>query len=90
MDRLKLPLTITFTIIIVSSVTIFAQNERKFDCTSPTGLQGLCINIANCPPLVRLIKTVPLYQKDVAYLRMSQCGKSSNNKPKVCCVPDDF
>ncbi|XP_074106767.1 CLIP domain-containing serine protease B9-like [Cotesia typhae] len=90
MDRLKLPIIITLTIIIVTSVTIFAQNERNFDCTSPTGLQGLCINIADCPPLLRLIKMVPLYQKDVAYLRGSQCGITFDNMPKVCCVPDDF
>ncbi|CAG5078868.1 Protein of unknown function, partial [Cotesia congregata] len=72
------------TDIIICDVPLqLNENERNFDCTSPTGLQGLCINIADCPPLVRLIKMVPLYQKDVAYLRMSQCGKSSDNKPKI-------
>lgn len=66
------------------------SQNKTFDCISPTGLNGYCIKIIECPALINLILTVPLYDKDINYLKDAKCGVYDNNQPKVCCVPDNF
>ncbi|XP_044015740.1 phenoloxidase-activating enzyme 1-like [Aphidius gifuensis] len=75
--------------LIVSWLIIVHQAQTRniaFDCISPTGLGGHCINFYRCTPLVLLIQQVPLYPDEQEYLFNSQCGIDGYT-PKVCCVP---
>ncbi|PSN45970.1 hypothetical protein C0J52_09760 [Blattella germanica] len=54
------------------------------NCIDPTGQNGQCITIQQCPTLLDLLRQKPLTQKTAQFLREAQCG-FEGRYPKVCC-----
>jgi len=53
-------------------------------CRTPDGLQGVCINLFLCDPILGLLKRKPLPPSIVNHLRESVC-KRKRPTPDVCC-----
>lgn len=55
-------------------------------CFMPNNVNGNCINIQNCDPIIRALQNQnkPLTQEMIDFLKAFQCGFDGNN-PKVCC-----
>ncbi|XP_015171014.1 PREDICTED: uncharacterized protein LOC107063621 [Polistes dominula] len=70
------------TILYLSTYNI--GDAQSFDCTTPNGVAGSCINIRQCIPLIKLLQNRPLLPESENYLRQSQCGFEGQN-PRVCC-----
>ena len=54
-------------------------------CTSPDGLDGECINILQCRPVLQLLRRKPIPPDVRAYLLKSVC-EITDNLPIICCV----
>lgn len=68
------------------SRNVFAQSNNE--CFTPNDLNGECINIRQCPPLLTLLDTQRKNATVAAFLRQSSCGYVGRD-PKVCCPLDD-
>ncbi|KAG8236448.1 hypothetical protein J437_LFUL016744 [Ladona fulva] len=60
--------------------------ESGETCTTPDRVRGTCIGVKQCPPFVEALKTKPIPQATLDFLRRSQCG-FQNRDPLVCCPP---
>lgn len=58
--------------------------EGQSTCKTPSGRQGQCIIVDNCPELYALIKNTNTSPRDTDLLRKSHCGYQGQ-KPMVCC-----
>ena len=54
-------------------------------CSTPDGRQGDCINVKNCPELVKLLLNVNRSAKETAFLQQSECGKTEGKNVFACC-----
>ena len=61
------------------------QEPENKPCTSPDGLQGECINILQCRPVLQLLRRRPIPTEVANYLRKSVC-EFKDNLPIICCV----
>ena len=61
------------------------QEPENKPCTSPDGLQGECINILQCRPVLQLLRRRPIPTEVANYLRKSVC-EFKDNLPVICCV----
>ncbi|XP_046972543.1 phenoloxidase-activating enzyme-like [Vanessa cardui] len=75
------PLLIVSAIVALHVCRVQGQSQ----CTTPTGRNGKCLTIYECPTLVALIQNPDRTNEDLKFLRESQCGFSEQNLPKVCC-----
>lgn len=57
------------------------------ECFTPNDLNGVCINIRNCPLLRSLLENHRKNDSVVSFLRNSRCGYEAKD-PKVCCPLD--
>lgn len=58
-------------------------------CLTPQGIDGRCVHLAECPPILNLLRRRPMPAGARAQLRKSICGFSPGRKhPNVCC-PDN-
>ncbi|XP_014611700.1 PREDICTED: uncharacterized protein LOC106790935 [Polistes canadensis] len=77
-----------FSVVAILYLSTFnigdAQYQAPFDCNTPNGVAGSCINIRQCIPLIKLLQERPLPPESENYLRQSQCGFEGQN-PRVCC-----
>ncbi|XP_044740803.1 venom protease-like [Chrysoperla carnea] len=74
---------IIFVLYQLFSMTIILCQENS-QCITPTELDGICINIKNCPPLIEALrrsKQNPNYRE---LLQQSRCGQQ-NRDVLVCC-----
>lgn len=58
------------------------------NCFSPHNKTGICVDIRDCPVLLRLLKSFSATKwnlQEASFLRKSQCG-FRNNSPYVCCT----
>ena len=53
-------------------------------CTTPDGLNGVCVNLFLCDPIISLLKRKPLPPSIKNHLRKSVC-KRKTPAPDVCC-----
>ena len=53
-------------------------------CTTPDGLNGVCVNLFLCDPIISILKRKPLPQSIINHLRKSVC-KRKTPAPDVCC-----
>ena len=65
------------------------QRKSKFSpsvtqCKTPDGLQGLCIDLYRCDPILNLLKIKPLPAPIISHIRKSVC-KVKTPAPDVCC-----
>lgn len=58
------------------------------DCFTPNDLNGICINVKNCPVLRALLENQRRNATITAFLRNSMCGYEGRD-PKVCCPLDN-
>ncbi|XP_043255138.1 melanization protease 1-like [Colletes gigas] len=70
-------------VLLLSSVN--AQNQVTPNCLTPDGVNGVCIGIRQCPPLLNILQMQPLQEEAINFLRQSQCGFDGNT-PRVCCL----
>lgn len=56
-------------------------------CLNPNSLQGVCIDILECPPLLQSLKNVERSNQETLFLQKSQCGRKGNSI-LVCCRLD--
>lgn len=54
------------------------------ECLTPDRLYGTCLNILECPPLLKSLRNTQRSQQETRYLQSSQCGKVGNSV-YVCC-----
>jgi len=65
------------------------QRKSKFSpsvtqCKTPDGLQGVCIDLYRCDPILNLLKIKPLPAPIISHIRKSVC-KVKTPAPDVCC-----
>ena len=53
-------------------------------CKTPDGLQGVCIDLFSCDPILNLLRQKPLSSSIVSHLRKSVCKRKAP-APDVCC-----
>lgn len=53
-------------------------------CSTPNRLDGVCIDLLQCPPLLELLKNINRTPMQTSFLQQSQCGKRGNTV-LVCC-----
>jgi hypothetical protein len=58
--------------------------EKPKSCTSPDGLEGECVYLLECKPILQLLRRKPLPQPILNHLRQSVCGRT-RDLPDVCC-----
>ncbi|XP_034938087.1 venom protease-like [Chelonus insularis] len=68
---------LVLTLFIISSA-----KSQEYDCRTPTGELGVCLNIRQCQPLITLLRIHGTAVGD--FLRSSVCGFEGLD-PKVCC-----
>lgn len=76
---------------LTSTITVLAKPQAAGGyrtCYTPNNQNGLCIPLASCDSLYRLIQKNPLYPEDRNYLRASQCDYVQ--QPYVVCCPDAY
>ncbi|XP_054011033.1 transmembrane protease serine 9-like [Hylaeus anthracinus] len=61
-----------------------AQSQGRSGCVTPNGVNGICIEIRQCQPLLNILQMQPLQPSAVDFLKQSQCGFSGRD-PLVCC-----
>ncbi|KAJ9596095.1 hypothetical protein L9F63_012679 [Diploptera punctata] len=59
--------------------------QQNGNCQDPSGQNGQCISLVQCPHLEAILKQRPLTQAKVQFLRDAQCG-FEGRYPKVCCA----
>ena len=91
-----LVLNIYLIIVILSPATcqIAFQSNEKLEvshpkpsapiCKTPDGLQGLCVDLFLCDPILSLLRRKPLPSSIINHLRKSVC-KRKRPAPDVCC-----
>jgi Regulatory CLIP domain of proteinases len=57
----------------------------KDTCQTPANETGSCILIKECPHLLEILKSPPLREQQLQFLRKSQCG-FVDNAVLVCCA----
>ena len=65
------------------------QRKSKFSpsvtqCKTPDGLQGVCVDLYRCDPILNLLKIKPLPAPIISHIRKSVC-KVKTPAPDVCC-----
>ncbi|XP_050356536.1 phenoloxidase-activating enzyme-like isoform X3 [Nymphalis io] len=75
------PLSTILAIVILH--VCYVQGELQ--CTTPTGRNGQCIAVTECPALIALIQKTNRTAKELKLLRESHCGFNEQNMPKTCC-----
>lgn len=64
---------------------ILSEYQGQSNCITPNGLNGRCIGIRQCSPLLSILQQRPLQPEVVDFLRQSQCGFNTAD-PRVCCA----
>jgi len=72
---------------ICLSIVPAASQSPGFNCRTPDGNQGSCVDLRACASLFALLQKNPLSPNDRTKLQRSQCGYS-NRSPLVCCPPE--
>ncbi|XP_043272974.1 CLIP domain-containing serine protease 2-like [Venturia canescens] len=95
MAKFAIPRAFFIALTVVTVAAARAQNENwsrrsVSDCTTPSGLQGICVLLARCQSLRDLQKARPLSKGSARFLVASQCLPSTGdlNGVKVCCPID--
>ena len=84
---------ILYSLFAVEGQILFNKNEQSdvshpvptsSACRTPEGLNGVCVNLFLCDPIITLLKRRPLPPSIVNHLRKSVCKRKSPT-PDVCC-----
>ena len=61
------------------------EKPKNKPCTSPNGLDGECVNILECKPVLQLLRRQPIPKPTITFLRQSVC-EIKDGLPVICCV----
>lgn len=78
--------------VLLSSFIVVLVPAQPDSCITYEGTNGTCINIKQCPSLLRVLRSEkPLSKSTLQRLNQSRCGFDGLD-PKVCCssVPSDI
>ncbi|XP_015171119.1 PREDICTED: serine protease easter-like [Polistes dominula] len=77
---------ISFCNFVVTLLFLLCTNTIAQErCFTPTNVNGVCINIRNCSPIIRILQNQkPLNPETIELLKSFQCGYEGED-PKVCC-----
>ena len=64
---------------IEEQISFNDQRKSKFSpsvtqCKTPDGLQGVCIDLYRCDPILNLLKIKPLPEPIISHIRKSVCA----------------
>lgn len=76
---------LSFCVALLTILPHHASSQGAFPCVNPLGMNGRCINIRQCAPLLKILQAQR--PETIQFLRNSVCGYDGID-PRVCC-PDN-